>query len=248
MTIHFHRGTRRRGRGFLAAAVLVLVLLTAGLLAVTLFRIRSVEVTGNSYYSAEEIESLVISDSYSTNSLYLYLKYKYLNPEEIPFVDKVEVTLLSPGKVRLRVYEKSLVGYVSYMGANFYFDKDGVVVECSSEVNEEVPRICGLEFRSLALNKQLEVEDASIFDDILSITQLLQKYELQADRIEFGSDQELTLYFDSVRVALGKSENLENKMSRLHDIFPDLEGRSGVLRMENYTNDSKYISFEKDTE
>ena len=30
------------------------------------------------------------------------------------------------------------------------------------------------------------------------------------------------------------------------DLYPDLEGRAGVFHMENYTEDSKFISFEQD--
>ncbi len=239
---------RHRGRGFLAAAVLVLVLLPAGFLAVTLFQIREVEVTGNSFYSAQEIQDRVIRDRYTSNSLYLYLKYRYLDPEEVPFVDKIEVSLLGPGKVRLRVYEKSVVGYVVYMGANLYFDKDGVVVESSSEVKEGIPCISGLEFDSLALYRKLSVADDSIFERILNITQLVKKYELSPDRIEFGTGLELTLYFGQVRVAFGNSGSLEEKVGRLQDLYGDLEGKSGVFHMENYTEDSKFISFERDKE
>lgn len=237
---------KRRGHKLLAAAVLILGLLLVGVLAVTLFQIRTVEVTGNSHYTKAEIEERVMNDPYSSNSLYLFLKYKYRETEPIPFVDKVEVSLLSPGKVKIRVYEKSIVGYVTYMGANLYFDKDGIVVESSAEVTEGVPCISGLKFDSLALYRKLGVEDDSIFKSILSITQLVKKYELKPDRIEFGKNLELTLHFADVRVALGNSGSLEEKVGRLHELFPELEGRSGVFHMETYTEDSKFISFEQD--
>ena len=246
MKIQRKRKRTGRGRGFLAAAILVLVLLLAGVLVVTLFQIRDVEVTGNSFYTEEEIRDRVITDRRTSNSLYLYLKYKYFDTEEIPFVDKIEVSLLAPGKVRIRVYEKSIVGYVAYMGSNFYFDQDGVVVECSSEVKAGVPCISGLKFSSLALYQKLAVQDDSIFSRILTITQLVKKYELSPDRIEFSEDLSLTLYFGQVRAALGNSGSLEEKVGRLHDLYPDLEGRSGVFHMENYTDDSKFISFEQD--
>ena len=237
---------RRPGKGFLIAAVLAVILAAAVILAVTLFQIRDVEVTGNSHYSEQEIIDRVITDKYSSNSLYLYLKYQYLETTPIPFVDKVEISLRGPGEVGIRVYEKSIVGYVAYMGANFYFDKDGVVVESSSEETEGIPCISGLKFDSLALYQKLSVKDDSIFQRILDITQLVKKYELSPDQIEFGSNQNLTLYFDQVRIALGNSGSLDEKVGRLHELYPDLEGRSGVLRMENYTEDSKFISFEQD--
>ncbi len=241
----YHR-KKKSSKGFLAAAVLVLGLLLAGFLAVSLFQIRDVEVVGNHHYTKEEIVDRVITDKYSTNSLYLVLKYKYLDTEEIPFVDKIEVSLKGPGKVRMRVYEKSIVGYVTYMGANLYFDKDGIVVESSSEQKEGIPCISGLEFSSLSLYQKLTVEDASVFERILNITQLLKKYELEPDKIAFGADLELTLYFENVRVALGERGSLEEKVGRLYELYPELEGRSGVFHMENYTEDSKFISFEQD--
>ncbi|MCI8596932.1 MAG: FtsQ-type POTRA domain-containing protein [Lachnospiraceae bacterium] len=244
---HWERQNRRRhGRGFLAAAIAVFVLLLAGFLVVTLFRIRDVEVTGNSFYSEKEIIEKVVTDEYTSNSLFLYLKYQYLGGEEIPFVDKIEVSFQSPGKVKLRVYEKSVVGYVTHMGANLYFDKDGIVVESSAEVSEGIPCISGLNFNSLALYKKLQVQDDSVFERILNITQLVKKYELTPDKIEFGANMELTLYFDQVRVALGNSGSLEEKVGRLHELYSDLEGRSGVFHMENYTENSKFISFEQD--
>lgn len=239
---------RQHGRGFLAAGITAFVLALLVILAVTVFQIRDVEVTGNSHYSTQEIIDRVITDKYTSNSLYLYFKYQYLDTEPIPFVDKIEVSLAGPGKVKLRVYEKSIVGYVTYMGANLYFDRDGVVVETSSEVTEGIPCISGLKFDSLALYQKLEVADDSVFERILDITQLVKKYELAPDRIEFGRNLELTLYFDKVRVALGNSGSLDEKVGRLHELYPDLEGRSGVFRMENYTEDSKFISFEKDEE
>ncbi len=236
----------RPGKGFLIAAVSALVLAAAAVLAVTLFQIRDIEVTGNHHYSQQEIIDRVITDNYTSNSLYLYLKYQYLDTEPIPFVDKIEVSLKGPGKVHLRVYEKSIVGYVAYMGANFYFDKDGVVVESSSEISEGVPCISGLKFDALALYQKLNVTDDSVFERILDITQLVKKYEMEPDRIEFGANQALTLYFGDMRAALGNSGSLDEKVGRLFERYPDLEGRSGVLRMENYTEDSKFISFEQD--
>ena len=182
MRVRRKKKKERQGRGFLAAAAVVLALLLAGLLAVTLFQIREAEVTGNSFYTEQEIRDRVISDRWSSNSLYLYLKYKYMETEEIPFVDKIEISLQGPGKVRIRVYEKSIVGYVAYMGSNFYFDQDGVVVECSSEVKAGVPCISGLKFSSLALYQKLAVQDDSIFSRILTITQLVKKYDIKVEK------------------------------------------------------------------
>lgn len=225
--------------------LLLLLLVCAAVIGI--FRISQVEVVGNDHYTRQQVQDMVMNDKYSGNSLYLYLKYRYFHTEEIPFVDKIEVSLLSYNKVRIRIYEKSLIGYVEYLGTNLYFDKDGIVVEISSEVRADVPKIAGLNYQSVSMYQKLSVEDDQVFSVILNVAQLLQKNQLYPDKIEFRNDMEIMLYFENVRVALGKGEQLEEKMGRLAQFLPDLEGESGVLHMENYSEDSDMVSFRRDT-
>lgn len=89
---------KRRGRSFLKLLTILAVLILVSFGILLLFQIREVEVTGNSFYSQEEIRERIITDRYTKNSLYLYLKYKYFNKEEIPFIDKIEVSLAGPGR------------------------------------------------------------------------------------------------------------------------------------------------------
>ena len=239
------KGKSKKGKAVIIVSVILGAVLLAGVAVVGLFQTSEITVTGNSFYTEQEIIDQMVTDTLSTNSLYLYVKYNFLDYEEIPFTDKISVSLTAPGKVSVRVYEKSIVGYASYLGTNFYFDQDGVVVESSTEEKEDVPCITGLEFTSLTLYKQLEVQDDSVFDTILTLTQLLEKYDLSPDCIEFDEDSQVNLYFDEVVVALGNSGSMEEKIGRLYDVYEDLIGLCGTFHMENYTADSKYISFEQ---
>jgi cell division protein FtsQ len=90
------------------------------------------------------------------------------------------------------------------------------------------------------------VANDEIFQDILDITQLLTKYEISADKIYFDQDEEMTLYFEDIRVRLGDSSNIDDKIISLKAILPQLEGQKGVLRMENYDESVKSITFNKD--
>lgn len=228
---------------FLTAAVLVLMIVL--LLSVAgVFRITEVTVTGNEYYSREQIVDFVLEDGYKRNTLYLYFRYKYLAQPEIPFIDTFEVKIDSFHSVSIRVYEKSIVGYVRYLGKNVYFDKDGIVVESSEELMDGVPMIGGLSFDELVMHKALNVKDEAVFDTILNITQLLNKYEVQPDEIRFGSSGELYLQMNEVRVALGTGEHLDEKVARLKQLEGDLKDKAGTLHMENYTDESTHISLE----
>lgn len=235
---------KKKHKGMILTAA-VLVLAAVLLLSVAgVFRVKEVTVTGNEYYSKEQIADFVIEDGYKRNTLYLYLRYKYLEQPEIPFVDTFEVKIESVHSVSIRVYEKSIVGYVRYLGKNVYFDKDGIVVESSDALMEGVPMIRGLSFNELTMHKPLNVKDASVFGTILDITQLLTKYELNPDEIRFGSTGDLYLQMDGVRVALGEGEHLDEKVARLKQLEPDLKDKTGTLHMESYTDESTHISLE----
>ena len=220
------------------------VLFTLGLSFAGVFRVRQVTVTGNAYYTKEEVVDLLLDEGILQNTLLVYLRYKYQEHPEIPFIDDFEVTMDSWQSLKIRVYEKNMVGYVRYLGQDVYFDKDGIVVESSTQELEGIPQISGVTFDSLAIHQPLSVEDPTIFDTILSITKLLTKYDLDPDEIRFGAGGELFLQLGDVKVALGTGENLDEKISRLKQLEGDLKDKSGTLHMENYTDETTHISLE----
>ena len=56
----------------------------------------------------------------------------------------------------------------------------------------------------------------------------------------------MTLGYDKVKVNIGKLENLDEKLMQLPYILPSLKGESGTLDLQNYTQESRSISFERD--
>ena len=230
---------------WLIIGIAVLLIVFSVLLAVGIFKVEEVEVTGNSYYSKSEITELVMGEH--KNSLYLVFLYDYLDGKDIPFVDSVEVTMESPSRIKIRVYEKTMIGYVEYMGSNLYFDKDGTVVESSNAILEGIPCIKGLKFDTLTLYQPLNVANTEVFEVLLSMTQMMKKYELNPDAITLKNDStEIVLTFADVKINLGSGENMDEKASRIKTLLPDLEDKSGTLHMEEYTNESTNISFIRD--
>ncbi|MBO6016017.1 MAG: cell division protein FtsQ/DivIB, partial [Lachnospiraceae bacterium] len=153
-----------------------------------------------------------------------------------------EVT--APDSIRIMVYEKALAGCVETLGNYIYFDRDGIVVEISDKKTDGIPLVIGLQIGSFALNQPLPVDDESIFGDILMVTQLLASYEIRASKLYFDRSRNLTLYFDDARVQLGADKQMEEKLMLLKNILPSLEGKKGVLRLENYDENTKSVTFE----
>lgn len=228
--------------------IIVISVCLAFLIAVFLFisnnyRVTEVTVTGNEHYSEEEIKEMILKDGLTGNSLFLALKYHNKEISDVPFIESMSVEVVSPHSIRITVYEKALAGCVEYLGNYMYFDREGIVVESSSETTQGIPIVTGLSYGYIVLYERLPVEDEEIFKEILSITQLLEKYQIEADKIRFDTEKNVTLYFGEAKAALGTKENIDQKMMQLSHIIPELEGKSGVLHMEKYNEGTESISF-----
>lgn len=242
-----YRTGRRWGRRILVWLTILAAVLGMGYYVLDTYTIRTVYVEGNVHYTEEEIKQFVMDGILGDNSLYLSMKYKNKGVENIPFVDVMDVSILSPDTIKITVYEKALAGYIKYLNTYMYFDKDGYVVENSSVKTVGVPQITGLEFNHVVLGEMLPVQDATVFNEILEITKLLNKYTLLADKIYFHAAGDVTIYFGDIKVALGNdSVMLEDKIMLLPDFLNQLQGKSGTLQMEKYDEGNGRFTFKPD--
>ncbi len=226
----------------LGAVNIFLVVLYLGL---THFAVKNVQVDGNKHYSADEIKAMVMTGYLGDNSLYLSLKYRNKGFEDVPFVERMDVVVQSNDTIRINVYEKALAGYVQYLGRYMYFDNKGVVVEASKVMTKGIPQVTGLSFDHVVVHEKLPVENEQIFQNILTITKLLNKYNVLCDRIQFDKNYNVTLGYGEVKVNIGALENLDEKLMQLPQILPSLAGEKGTLDLQNYTADRKSVTFEK---
>ena len=209
------------------------------------YTVKNVQVDGNKHYSADEIKAMIMTGYFGDNSLYLSLKYKNKDIEGVPFVETMDVVVQSNDTIRIIVYEKALAGYVKYLGRCMYFDNEGVIVEASKVTTKGIPQVTGLKFDHVMLHKKLPVENEQIFQNILTITKLLNKYNVPCDKIQFDNNYNVTLGYNRVRVNIGPLENLDEKLMKLPEILRWLEGEEGTLDLQNYTVDRKNITFRR---
>ena len=246
--------------------VLVSVFLVFAILCVSL-SVTSVRVTGNRTYTAEEIEQLVFPTRMSRNSVVCMIRGLMGKKRSIPFVQDYKVSFLSPGEVEVIVYEKSIVGYVSYMSSRMYFDKDGIIVESANQRLPGIPEITGLHFGQIVLYRELPVENRRIFSMILNLTQALASNEIPVDRIRYvlnltqtlstfgipadmiryDKDLNATLNIGNVSVLLGGSNDMNGKLSELSNILPRIKDLDGTLDLSDYdpTVPNRMFSFRR---
>lgn len=212
-----------------------------------LCEIEQVKVEGNELYEDELIAEQILNDEYSWNSLYVFFKYKFTETGTIPFIDKMKVSLQDRNTIVIQVYEKKLVGYtyITSTGQYAYIDKDGIVVERSTNIIEGVAYIEGLNVTEVNLYEKLQVEDDSVFTDLLDLTQELEKNNFMPEKITLGERENFELSYGDIVVNFGQAQHIHDKVVHMIEILKLAEGKVGILHMENWKNEKSPSPFEE---
>lgn len=233
----------------IAVLVFMILIVIAVFVIVNVFVVKNVKIEGNKLYDEQLITDTVLNDEYSWNSLYVLLKYTFVDIKEVPFIDEMEVSLADPQTLHIKVYEKGMLGYlyISSIGENAYFDKDGFVVETSTRIIENVPKMEGINCDEVVLYEKLPIDNQKL-RDTLTLTQALKREGLQPDSIHFNMEQAPVLFYGDTEVWLGSIELLTQKVARLKEILPSIKEIAGILHMESWTEETSNIIFEKKPE
>ena len=146
------RGRRGRRFGVLYKLLTLVVVCAAAVLALTLFfKVESVEVTGNSRYSAQEIQD-ACGVSLGDN-LYLLSKPDMVQRlhQRLPYIDEVRITRSLPNTLRVQVTEFTTVYAVEQEGTVWLLTSGGKIVETAAE-RGDVPLIDGCELLAPSLS------------------------------------------------------------------------------------------------
>lgn len=255
-----------------AAGLLLLIFIIA---FGTHYSVEEIVVVGNTQIDSEEIIADVRSGPFGGNTLLLSAFKKEYQPDDIPLIENIQVQKTGAHSLRVTVQEIQLIGYVQFLDCNMYFDVEGTVVD--SAVREEkgaeqeeddvlaadevigksadsfaaaltdIPRIQGLSFSSVRLGEALPVEDDSVFNTILGISRMLNKYTISPEYVEFDQENNVSVHIGDIVVELGQDQQMEEKLARMASILPLLSGKSGVLHLEEYDGSSLNVIFSDDS-
>ncbi|SFR95731.1 cell division protein FtsQ/DivIB [Anaeromicropila populeti] len=212
------------------------------------FRLEVITTKGCSFYTEDEVLEYFKQTAADSNTLLFYIKYKYLKKPTIPFVDEYDIEIKGRNKILINIYEKSMISCIKYMEEYFYLDKDGTVIESSSEKVADLPLITGVKFNAINLQEKLSVEKEEIFSVILEISKLINQYELDVDKVNFNYNMEVTLYSHDIRVILGKRDHYDTQLAELSKLLPKAQEKKlkGELDMENFEEGQDKIIFHED--
>ena len=177
------RGRRGRRFGVLYKLLTLVVVCAAAVLALTLFfKVESVEVTGNSRYSAQEIQD-ACGVSLGDN-LYLLSKPDMVQRlhQRLPYIDEVRITRSLPNTLRVQVTEFSTVYAVEQEGTVWLLTSGGKIVETAAE-RGDTPLIDGCELLAPSLGGDvsfaLELQNRQ--ESLFALLTALESAELTGD-------------------------------------------------------------------
>ena len=241
----------RRHRIVIRVLLALVVLVALGVVIVwKVFTVEEVRVEGNQLHTAKSIQSTVLSDKHSWNSLYVLLSYRLLDhSKEFPYADSVTVSLSDPHTVVVNVDEKDMVAYFYDTTTKKYvgFSDGGEVLYLANKAPEGYTRVTGLKpEKKIKLYEDMELEDDTILAYIKSVLMVLSNYDMPPEVICIQNSNSLLLSYGDIQVNLGDSYYLNEKIVRMQQLLQKVEGQTGTLHLETWTESTTDIYFRLD--
>lgn len=212
------------------------------------FRVTSVQVEGNSFYTDDEIKNMVTNVPLAKNAILAGFINTEKSTKDAAMIDSIKISRINRNTLLLQVEEKQIIGYIEYQGQCLNFDRQGIIQIITDEPMENVPKIEGIDVKEAVQGERLSGISRTKLNTILSVGKMLEKMENKPDRLEFNDLNQLVMYYGDIEVRLGDDENMDEKINRLVGILPELEGMSGILHLENTTEDSESVVFDDATQ
>ena len=212
------------------------------------FRVTSVQLEENSFYTDDEIKNMVTNVPLAKNSILAAFINTEKSTKDAAMIDSIKISRITRNTVLLQVEEKQIMGYIEYQGQCLNFDRQGIIQIITDEPMENVPKIEGIDVKEAVQGERLSGISRTKLNTILSVGKMLEKMENKPDRLEFNDLNQLVMYYGDIEVRLGDDENMDEKINRLVGILPELEGMSGILHLENTTEDSESVVFDDATQ
>ena len=208
--------------------------------------LKEVIVEGTDLYSDSEIQNYILDDKYCSNTIYAFLKNKLFPKSDAEFIESFDVSINNKNSITITANEKTILGYLTNDDLTYiYFDYDGTINEISETYVDGYMKVEGVVCEDAQLGDTLSIGEAQA-GYLSALIKLLQKESLLPNVISYDDYNHITLLYDNYNISLGSNEYLEEKITRITYILPQIEGMSGTLHLENYSPNSTDIVFEKE--
>ena len=237
---------RRRQRALLLFYLftLILVIAAAVVLCLTvLFQIDTIEVTGTSRYSQEEI----ISNCGIQKGDNLFLaktdEAEALISEKLPYVGQVSVSRGLPAKIKIHVESAEVSGAMEYNGGYVIVSTQGKALEQVADKPQDIPVFLGVNLSSAEPGKQIAFSDENTRDLFYDLADSLSANGLdKVTVVDITNQYQILVEYDGrITLNLGVPEELDYKIRFGKAVIEQelTEKDRGELDLSNFVEENK---------
>lgn len=207
-------------------------------------KIKNIDIVGNNNVSDTEIVTSLFDSDVNRISLVFYIKSKFGKKKDILLVDSYDVKWVTPFSIVIKVNENPPIAFIKRDLKNVYFDKNGVINEITEDRKPDIVEVIGVSFKNFEKGSKLELTNSKTLKAILNITRFLKEKGLVSELLEIRKEEEFYIYIGNIIVNMGNTDNMETKLLRLNDIYPNISHLKGTLDLSNAREnmlDEQYI-------
>ncbi len=239
---------RKKARFYILNIILFLVILgvIAFLFIYICCGVKSRTFAGSTVYSDEELTEMLFKEKYDDNVVSSWFMGIFRPKTGIPFVEKVTIMPTSLTEVKVTVKEKERYGVVQTSDTDFYyFDSKYNLTEHSDRYIEGTPLFMLPAFSGKAKEGSPLPTSGANKKTMGTIIDETAKRGISVADTVISDDGSIVMNYGTIEIRLGTRTNLKEKIMRLPYVLPNLQGLSGILHLEDWTEENTDIVFEK---
>lgn len=207
------------------------------------FVVDSIEVEGNSYFTAEEIINMAHA---SPGKNLLYHPGKSGIKEHLKqntYIDEVKVKRRLPSTLVIEVKERKQLGAITYDDEYLIVDENGILLR-KTQTKPKITLIQGIKISKIKLGEVVESEDEKLLEQTFDLLRGMEENDLYFVRFDMSKNKIRAYVFDYL-VCKGTYEQLIDGIDsgRLHTILQTLF-KKRIKRGTITFSDDGYTSFE----
>ena len=233
----------RRVRLWTVLAVLVILMgIIIFALTAPLFNVSSVDVTGNHYYTDDEI--IYMADCSEEVNIFTGVDCKDIRERLMkdPYMENVKVTRKLPNTIAITINERTQVAAVVYGSSYVVIDDDTIILRKTS-VDPKVTVLKGMNIAKMNLGEPLEMEEDVLFRQCMDIVHSMLENNMYFKTIEIEEGNVKAYVLDGLIVE-GTADNIVDALNNddiqlvVQELF-DQKVERGTIKISGDT----YISF-----
>lgn len=241
---------RRRLMMFYTFVFLMVIAAAVALSLTVLFKIDTIEVSGSTRYSSQEI----ISASGIQKGTNLFLtntsQAGAAIEKKLPYIGTVTVSRALPAKISITVHSAEISGAVAYNGGYVLVSSEGKVLEQVNTLPNNCAAVIGLELSSAPLGGKIVCKSEAtkaIYEELVSV---LEKNKLdKITKIDISNTYRILVEYDKrITMNLGLASGIDYKIRFAKSIFDSkkiADNEKGILNLSVAEQDNK-VYFDPD--